>query len=164
MTLFPSVQKRAQAEIDRVIGSGRLPKFNDRSDLPYLHAAMLETLRWNTVLPNGVPHASRADDVYNGYFIPKGTTIIANVWGFSRDSKYYPNPSMFDPERYLKQSPELDPREYAFGFGRRICPGKDLAFEELWILFASMLWAFDIVEGEDEPAPQADVDRFTFGF
>ncbi|KAG8959387.1 hypothetical protein FRC00_001670, partial [Tulasnella sp. 408] len=71
--------KKAQAEIDRVIGSGRLPKFNDRSDLPYLHAAMLETLRWNTVLPNGVPHASRTEDVYNGYFIPKGTTIIANV-------------------------------------------------------------------------------------
>ncbi|KAG8901310.1 hypothetical protein FRC00_007957, partial [Tulasnella sp. 408] len=174
MILSPSVQKKAQDEIDRVIGSTRLPTFEDQSDLPFLNAVVLETLRWNPVVSFGVPHVSRKDDVYEGYFIPKGTTVIPNAWwvrpmkrqvveGFSRDTKHYTNPSIFDPERHLKQPPELDPREFVFGFGRRICPGKDLAFQEVWILAASILWAFKIVGEEDVLACLADVDRFTFG-
>lgn len=70
---------------------------------------------------------------------------------------------MFDPERYIKQTPELDPREYAFGYGRRICPGKDLAFAKVWILAASVLWAFEIVGVDDSLKSLADVDRFSFG-
>ncbi|KAG8930436.1 hypothetical protein FRC01_002768 [Tulasnella sp. 417] len=152
MTMCPAVQKKAQAEIDRV----------DQSDSPYLHAAVLETLRWNPTVSFGLPHVSRKDDVYNGYFIPKGTTVMANAWGFTRNPKHYTNPSTFDPERYLKQSPELDPLEYVFGYGRRICPGKDLAFQEVWILAASVLWAFNVVGVEDELASLADSDRFSF--
>ncbi|KIO27615.1 hypothetical protein M407DRAFT_62840, partial [Tulasnella calospora MUT 4182] len=144
MVLFPSVQEKAQAEIDRVVGSGRFPTFNDQTDLPFLHAVILETLRWNPVASFGVPHVSRQDDVYDGYFIPKGTSVMANAWGFSRSSKYYTNPSMFDPERYLKQPSELDPREFVFGYGGRICPGKDLAFHDIWILAVSVLWAFKL--------------------
>ncbi|KIO27614.1 hypothetical protein M407DRAFT_72949 [Tulasnella calospora MUT 4182] len=163
MTLFPSVQENVQAEIDKVVGSSRFPTFKDQSDLPYLHAVILETLRWNPVVSFGIPHASREDDVYNGYFIPKGTTIIANAWGFSRNEKHYTNPSNFDPERYLKQPPELDPREFVFGYGRRICPGKDLAYQKIWILAATILWALRLVEEEGEdPACLADGDRFSF--
>ncbi|KIO33205.1 hypothetical protein M407DRAFT_18058 [Tulasnella calospora MUT 4182] len=163
MILFPAVQKKAQAEIDRVAGSSRMPTFQDQPDLPFLHAVTLETLRWNPAVTSGLPHVSRKDDVYDGYFIPKGTTVLANAWGFTRNSRYYTNPSTFDPERYLKQPPELDPREFVFGYGRRICPGKDLAFQEVWILAASVLWAFDIVGVEDELASLADEDRFSFG-
>ncbi|KAG8930435.1 hypothetical protein FRC01_002767 [Tulasnella sp. 417] len=163
MTLFPSVQKKAQAEIDRVIGLGRLPAFKDQQDLPYVYAVVLETLRWNPVVSTGVPRVSRKDDTYGGYFIPKGTTVIANAWGFSRNTNYYTNPSTFDPERFLKQTPELDPREFAFGYGRRLCPGQDLAFAKVWILVASTLWAFNVVGTEDESKPFSDVDQFTFG-
>ncbi|KAG8912436.1 hypothetical protein FRC00_004509 [Tulasnella sp. 408] len=80
MTLFQSVQEKAQAEIDRVVGSGRPPTFGDQADLPYLHTVILETLRWNPVATSGLPHASSKDDVYEGYFIPKGTTVMANAW------------------------------------------------------------------------------------
>ncbi|KIO27708.1 hypothetical protein M407DRAFT_23023 [Tulasnella calospora MUT 4182] len=163
MTLFPSVQEKARAEIDRVVGSARFPSFKDQPDLPFLHAVVLETLRWNPVAAFGLPHVSREDAVYDGYFIPKGTCVFANAWGFTRDSEYYTNPSMFDPERYLKQPPELDPREFVFGYGPRICPGKDLAFQNVWILAASVLWAFNIVGGEGRPASLADVDLFSFG-
>ncbi|KIO24838.1 hypothetical protein M407DRAFT_39782, partial [Tulasnella calospora MUT 4182] len=144
MTLFPSVQERARAEIDRVVGLGRFPAFSDQPDLPYLHAVVLETMRWSPVASFGIPHASSTDDVYDGYFIPKGTTVIVNAWGISRNSKYYTNPTIFDPERHLKQTPELDPREFGFGYGRRVCPGKDLAFQEVWIFAASILWAFEL--------------------
>ncbi|KAG8913312.1 hypothetical protein FRC01_004603 [Tulasnella sp. 417] len=118
--------------------------------------------RYDSV-PVGVPHASTQDDIYDGYFIPKGTTVIANAWAITRNPKYYSNPSAFDPERYLKPSPELDPREYIFGYGRRICPGKDLASQNTWTLIASTLWAFKLVAVEDESVNLADEDLFTLG-
>ena len=74
------MQKRAQGEIDRVIGRERLPGFSDRSRLPYVDAMCKELLRWRLVLPLGVAHATTEDDVYKGYFIPKGTTVLPNTW------------------------------------------------------------------------------------
>lgn len=68
----PDVQTHAQAEIDRVVGRNRLPDFSDRDDLPYVNAVCREVLRWKVVLPLGVTHAVLRDDVYEGYFIPKG--------------------------------------------------------------------------------------------
>jgi cytochrome P450 len=80
LLLYPDVQKRAQAEIDRVIGRGRLPGFSDRPNLPYIDGICKELLRWRLVLPLGVAHATTEDDVYCGYFIPKGTTVLPNTW------------------------------------------------------------------------------------
>ncbi|KAF9002175.1 cytochrome P450, partial [Cyathus striatus] len=79
MVLFPEVQRKAQQEIDRVVGKNRLPELGDRSSLPYVEAVMQEVLRWNTVAPSGIPHCSIEDDVYNGMFIPKGTVVIYNA-------------------------------------------------------------------------------------
>ncbi|OAX34805.1 cytochrome P450 [Rhizopogon vinicolor AM-OR11-026] len=73
MILHPEVQAKAQADIDRVVGKDRLPDFNDRPTLPYVEAVLRETLRWHPVLPFGVPHATTTSDIYNGYFIPKGS-------------------------------------------------------------------------------------------
>lgn len=68
----PLVLQRAQAEIDRVVGKERLPELNDRPYLPYLEAIYREVMRWSPVTPFALPHLSHNDDVYNGYFIPKG--------------------------------------------------------------------------------------------
>jgi cytochrome P450 len=54
MTLFPDVQKKAQAEIDAVVGTDRLPSFADRDSLPYIEALVKEALRWNVVVPIGM--------------------------------------------------------------------------------------------------------------
>lgn len=80
MMLYPEVQRKAQEEIDRVIGIGRLPGPADREKLPYVEAVVKETLRWHPVAPMGLPHASTEDDVYQGYFIPKNSLLFANVW------------------------------------------------------------------------------------
>lgn len=53
MTLFPEVQKKAQREIDAVIGNDRLPCIADRDELPYVNAVCTEILRWNPTLPLG---------------------------------------------------------------------------------------------------------------
>jgi hypothetical protein len=72
MALYPSVQKRIQDEIDRVVGTDRLPSYEDRPSLPIVEAVVRETLRWRPVAPLAVPHTTVKDDVYKGYYIPKG--------------------------------------------------------------------------------------------
>ena len=80
MALYPDVQQKAQAELDTVVGSARLPEFADRASLPYLNAMVKELARWNVVLPLALAHAALEDDDYNGYHIPKGSVILANAW------------------------------------------------------------------------------------
>lgn len=80
MALFPEVQRKAQEEIDTVIGTDRLPQYGDREQLPYINTLVKETLRWHPVVPMNVAHTSTEDDVCEGYFIPKGSSILANIW------------------------------------------------------------------------------------
>ena len=76
MAMYPDVQKKAQQELDTLVGSQRVPETGDLSDLVYIQAILLETLRWKPIGPLGVSHAVTQDDEYDGYFIPKGTVII----------------------------------------------------------------------------------------
>ena len=127
MALNPLVQKKAQEEIDRVIGTDRLPTFADRDDLPYVNAVVKEVLRWHPVVPMGLPHVVAEDDLYAGYYIPKGSMLLANIHGFMHDPATFKNPEVFNPDRFLGPNPETDPHTLCFGFGRRICPGRKLA-------------------------------------
>jgi cytochrome P450 len=80
MAQYPEIQVKAQNEIDLVVGSDRLPAFSDRDQLPYVNAVINETLRYSPNGPIGLPHTCRTDDIYNGYFIPKGSHVFANIW------------------------------------------------------------------------------------
>ncbi|KDQ62047.1 hypothetical protein JAAARDRAFT_148681 [Jaapia argillacea MUCL 33604] len=149
MMLFPDVQKKAQAEIDAVIGSDRLPSFEDRESLPYMESLLKEVFRWQPVAPLGLPHVATEDDVYEGYTIPKGSLVLANLWKFLHDPKTYVNPMEFNPDRYLGKQPEQDPRLYCFGYGRRICPGINLANASVFITCAMTLAVFNITKPVD---------------
>ncbi len=72
MAKHVDVQRKAQEEIDRVIGSNRLPNHSDRPYLPYIEAIYREALRYSQPLGIGAPHALTEDDTYKGYFLPKG--------------------------------------------------------------------------------------------
>ncbi|KAI5121901.1 hypothetical protein M0805_000230, partial [Coniferiporia weirii] len=147
MVLYPDVQRRAQEELNRVVGKDNLPTMEDKKNLPYINAICSESLRWQPVLPFGLAHCATEDDVYNGYLIPAGTTMLPNVWAMQRDPKEYPEPEKFIPERWLpsdgKKEP-LDVRKTAFGFGRRICSGRHFAENTIFIAVASILAAFNI--------------------
>ncbi|KAJ6537204.1 OrdA protein, partial [Mycena vulgaris] len=145
MVLTPDVQRKAQEEIDSVIGGGRLPVYSDRDQLPYVSAVVTELYRWHSIAPLGVPHAALEDTVVNGHLIPKGSIIIANLWNMLNDPATYPSPSTFDPTRYPAQR---DPRSLCFGFGRRVCPGKELAEASLFVCVAMTLAVFDIGAGK----------------
>ncbi|KAE8164000.1 cytochrome P450 [Aspergillus tamarii] len=149
MALFPEVQRKAQAEIDRVVGPDRLPSFQDRESLPYINAMVKEILRWHPVLPMGTAHASVKDDMYEGYSFPKGTLMVPNVWAFTHDPNTYPDPHVFKPERFLSyegHDPEANPYYLVFGFGRRVCPGRTLADANLYISIAQSVAAFTIAK------------------
>ncbi|KAF8531880.1 cytochrome P450 [Gautieria morchelliformis] len=79
MMTYPHVQGRAQKELDLVIGRDRIPQFEDRFELPYLSALIMETLRWKAVSPLGIPHCTTENDEYRNTFIPKATVVIANI-------------------------------------------------------------------------------------
>jgi cytochrome P450 len=80
MASNPRVQQAGQAEVDRITGGHRFPNFSDRPDMPYVDAIVREVFRCGLVLPLNFPHVSTADDIYNGYFIPKGSMVISNIW------------------------------------------------------------------------------------
>ncbi|KAF9456739.1 cytochrome P450 [Collybia nuda] len=166
MMLYPECQAKAQAEIDTVVGSGRLPDFDDRESLPYIECVLQETLRWNNVLPLGVPHCSLEDDIYNGMFIPKGSIVIANTRGMALNENTYSDPHTFNPSRYLsKPIGKGEPYPIAhFGFGRRVCPGRYFAEDSLWITIVSILATLHISKALDESGKEITPElKFTSG-
>ncbi|KAF8893737.1 cytochrome P450 [Mucidula mucida] len=163
MLLNPDVQKKAQAEIDDVVGGDRLPTFNDREHLPYVNAVVTELLRWHNVAPLGVPHRALEDGVISGYFVPKGSIIITNLWQMLHDPEVYPDPMHFDPTRHLGKEVQRDPRHACFGFGRRVCPGLHLAEASVYILVAMSLAVFDVSPVIEDGVPVLPTHENTDG-
>ncbi|KAG5338879.1 hypothetical protein C0989_005681 [Termitomyces sp. Mn162] len=120
MLLNPAAQRKAQDEIDSVVSRKRLPDFSDRPNLPYVEAIYREIMRWHPVAPLGLAHSTSADDVYNGYFIPKGTMVLANIWSMTHDESRYPEPDLVKPGRFFDENGDLNTDDdiIAFGFGR----------------------------------------------
>jgi cytochrome P450 len=145
MALHPDVQRKAHAELDAVLDGTHLPTFDDENELPYVGAIVKEVFRWHPVVPLGdfpahetfdicqlilfvaIPHRLTEDDVYEGYLIPAGSTVIGNAWAILHDPEFFPNPESFHPERFLKSGDSNRFPDVAFGFGRRICPGQHMA-------------------------------------
>ena len=88
--MHPDYQKAAQEELDTIVGPDRLPEFADYDKLPYVRAFIKELIRWHIVTPLGLPHATVADDEYNGYFIPAGTMVSVNIWCARPCRVYHP--------------------------------------------------------------------------
>ncbi|EJD40438.1 cytochrome P450 [Auricularia subglabra TFB-10046 SS5] len=158
MALHPEVQLRAQREIDSVTHGGCLPGYADRGTLPYVLALIKEVHRWHPVGPMGIPHCAAAEDEYKGYTIPRGAIVFANVWSILHDPNKYPDPASFNPERYLVTSPSgvngsteinEDPTKYAFGFGTRQCPGRNLAQSTLFLTVVKILATCTISDAVD---------------
>ncbi|KAG8916570.1 hypothetical protein FRC00_014676, partial [Tulasnella sp. 408] len=81
MTLHPAIQAKARSEIDGMIGSKRFPSIEDKGfeKMPYLEATLMECMRWNPPVSSVLPHLPIRDDIFQGYFIPKGTAVVGNA-------------------------------------------------------------------------------------
>ncbi|KAG8797738.1 hypothetical protein FRC17_007658, partial [Serendipita sp. 399] len=158
--LHPHVQRKIHEELDSVLPPGHFPTFADLDSMRYLKAVWNETLRVSPPVPGALPHVNSTDDVWNGYFFPKGTIIVANVGDLLRDPrKWGEDADEFKPERFL---PEYNPRtsenpsveSIVFGFGRRVCPGRHLAERNGMMFAAAMLSAYEVLPPIGEAAPE----------
>ncbi|KAH6985114.1 cytochrome P450 [Ilyonectria destructans] len=169
MMLFPDVQRKAQQEIDSVVGTERIPSIDDFEHLPYIRQTVKEALRWlPTSISGAIPHAALADDEIDGFTIPAGTTIVLAVWSVNNDPKLFPDPRRFDPSRHdaslslgeAAAAADFKHRDnWTFGAGRRICPGIHVAERTLFLAVVRLLWAFQIDKARGPDGEQIQVDR-----
>ncbi|TFK66957.1 cytochrome P450 [Pluteus cervinus] len=161
MPSHPEIQAKAHEELDRVMGRETWPTAEDEHKLPYLRAIIKEIERVHSPFLIATPHYSTEDFVYNGYYIPKDTAVILNTYTLHHNEERYPNATKFSPERYIddklraSESAKLgDPMQrdhWAFGAGRRFCPGVVVAEHELWLAISRLLWCFKIEALPNEP-------------
>ncbi|QRW13236.1 cytochrome P450 family protein [Ceratobasidium sp. AG-Ba] len=149
MSIYPEIAARVQTEIDAQVGRDRLPNLQDREVLPYTDAVLQEVMRCSPVAPLGLEHCTSEDIEIRGYTIKKGTTIEANIWALMHESSSYPDPHTFNPDRFLKQKPDPDPRRFFFGFGRRVCPGQHVANNGAFTMCAAFMSVFNINAGKE---------------
>lgn len=160
----PHIRKKIHAEIDTVLGSSGKALFTEREKLPYCHAAIKECLRFRTVVPLLVPHAVHEDVNYNGYIIPKGSTVLPNIYAVHSNPEYWDKPEVFNPDRFINDKGMVETNKYfmPFGIGPRLCLGRALAEMEFFIIFVTILQHYDVVpdhqSGNDKPWIFDDVD------
>ncbi|THH19556.1 hypothetical protein EW146_g1637 [Bondarzewia mesenterica] len=148
MVLHPEIQRRAQAEIDAVVGPDRLPAFNDRPSLPYVDYILQETLR--QVAPSIFVSLDSSPAIQMGARLANRSFVYANARAMCHDESTYKDPAAFNPMRFAPTSEggNGEPLPVGqFGFGRRhaaICPGRHLADASLWIVMATMLATLSI--------------------
>ncbi|KAF8761884.1 cytochrome P450 [Rhizoctonia solani] len=166
MVTHPDVQIKAQQELDDVLGFETLPTIADRERLPYIQNIINELFRWQPVFPTGIPHMCWQDDIYRGYNIDKGTVVqhvvrmqparsastvlypelMHALRAMSRDERFYEDPEVFNPDRYLDPNVPIIPM---FGWGRRRCPGMYFAEPSLFVRIASILATLTLSKKKD---------------
>ncbi|XP_030521471.1 cytochrome P450 CYP82D47-like [Rhodamnia argentea] len=155
------VLKKTQEILEAQIGKQRHVKESDISNLTYLHAIVKETLRLHPPGPLGGPHISTEDCIINGHYVPKGTRLIFNIWKIHTDSRSWPEPMKFRPERFLNSQKDVDVKglnfEYLpFGGGRRACPGMSFALQSTHSMLARFLHAFEVSTPNNLPVDMSE--------
>ncbi|XP_003254309.1 vitamin D 25-hydroxylase [Nomascus leucogenys] len=146
MALYPNIQGQVQKEIDLIMGPNGKPSWDDKCKMPYTEAVLHEVLRFCNIVPLGIFHATSEDAVVRGYSIPKGTTVITNLYSVHFDEKYWRDPEVFHPERFLDSSGYFAKKEalVPFSLGRRHCLGEQLARMEMFLFFTALLQRFHL--------------------
>lgn len=143
---YPEEQKLVQEELDSVVGQERLPSWIDRHKLPYLEAFIQELYRHNMPFNISTHYCNFKETTLRGYRIPKRTIVIANQWTVNNDHALYPEPSKFDPKRFVDKNGKKIKTEgpHPFGIGKRSCIGESLAQMEVLIFIAAILQNFTL--------------------
>nr|QRV61378.1 F3'H [Litchi chinensis] len=146
----PKILAQAQKELDSVVGPNRLVTDMDLPHLTYFHAVIKETFRLHPSTPLSLPRMASESCEINGYHIPKGSTLLVNVWAIARDPNEWAEPLEFRPERFLPggEKPNVDVKGndfevIPFGAGRRICAGMSLGLRMVQLLTATLIHAFN---------------------
>uniref|UniRef100_A0AC34FKM9 Cytochrome P450 n=1 Tax=Panagrolaimus sp. ES5 TaxID=591445 RepID=A0AC34FKM9_9BILA len=158
----PEAQKRLHSELDKVIGSDRVITLDDKMNLPFVNAIVAETQRLCNLVPTNVPHRVTQDQNFHGFTIKEDTIAIPQISAVLYDSKFFPEPHKFKPERFIdaagkfQTKPELIP----FSLGKRACLGEGLARLELYLFAANLFNHFEI---SSIPSNPPDLTRILGG-
>lgn len=132
----------------------RRPSVRDRASLPYIEACLYETLRRASAFSLTIPHSTLCDTQVGGYDIPKETIVFPNMFALHMNPKYWENPEMFDPHRFISNDGNLETKVdgwLPFSAGLRTCLGEALAKSEMVTMCAYLLQRFEfrLPEGVD---------------
>ncbi|XP_038621280.1 vitamin D 25-hydroxylase, partial [Tachyglossus aculeatus] len=146
MALYPNIQGQVQKEIDQWVGPNRAPTLEDKPQMPYTEAVLHEVLRFCNIVPLGIFHATSKDTAIRGYSIPQGTMVITNLYSVHFDEKYWRDPDVFYPERFLDSRGQFVKNEalIPFSLGKRHCLGEQLARMEMFLFFTGLLQQFHL--------------------
>ncbi|KAL5820335.1 hypothetical protein ACOSQ3_022217 [Xanthoceras sorbifolium] len=142
----PRVMKKVQEELENVVGLDRMVEESDLDNLEYLHMVIKESMRLHPVAPLLLPHESMEDCTVNGFYIPKKSRVIINVWAIGRDPSAWNDPEKFFPERFEGSNIDLRGHDFQllpFGAGRRGCPGLQLGLTLVRLMLAQIIHCFD---------------------
>ncbi|CAL1272969.1 unnamed protein product [Larinioides sclopetarius] len=142
------IQEKVHKELMEVIGKDGRARYDERNKIPYTFAVLMEAQRYASNVPLSTTRRANQDIHINGYVIPKGSEITANLWALHHDPAYWDEPEHFRPERFLtdggaklvKHTPSYAP----FSIGRRNCPGETIAWMEILFYFSETLKNFEI--------------------
>ncbi|KAK4270182.1 hypothetical protein QN277_023256 [Acacia crassicarpa] len=146
----PHVLKKAQHELDTIVGTHKWVQESDIKDLQYLHAIIKETFRLYPPAPLTGIREAMEDCFVGGYYVPKGTRLFINIWKLQRDPEVWSKPNEFLPERFMEDDhKDLDFKgqnfEYIpFSSGRRSCPGATFGLQVVSLTLARLLQGFDL--------------------
>jgi cytochrome P450 family 2 subfamily J len=130
----------------QVVGKSRFPSLSDKDDMPYTSAVLLETLRVGSLAYLAIPHQALEEIKIGQYTIPKGSTVISSLYNAMQDEKYFKNPEIFNPSRFIDENGKFvhDEHVIPFGLGKRYCLGQSLAEKEFFIFFTGLLQQFEV--------------------
>lgn len=144
----PECLARIQAELDEVVGRGRLPTLDDRVHLSYTEATLREIMRLETIAPSAIGHRALRDATLEGYDVKEDTSVLVTLYAFHRDPNYWgEDADKFRPERFLDDSGKLSlklDQSLPFGHAGRLCAGETFARNTLFLLVTAFLQNFNI--------------------
>lgn len=149
LSCHPAVQQTAQAELDKVCGKGASVTWDQRDQLPYTMAVMKEIQRYADIAPTGLMHKAVCDVTLGGFNLPAGTLVMANYTSAHRSPEFWSRPEDFYPEHFIDpETGKLLANKDGFmpyGLGERICPGKELADMEMFLILANLLASYSLL-------------------
>ena len=141
-----TVLVKAKAELNQVIGKGKIVEESDISKLAYLRCIVKETLRLHPPVPFLIPRKVEDEVELCGYTLPKNSQVLVNAWAIGRDHTLWRNPLLFEPERFMDSEVDVYGHDYElipFGAGRRTCPGLPLAMSMVPVMLGSHINCFE---------------------
>ena len=165
---WPTYQEQIYNEIIKAVGSDRYPDLNDRSSLPFYQGFINEVLRFSSMAPVGIPHKTTEDTSIEGKNIPKDTQVLFNMWHFHHDERYWDDPNIFNPQRWMDEI-----RQFQLVITKVFCrfqPEEGYVLENRWqkqkcfLFLTRLIKDFKIIPNPDEPLPSIEAKSGLTGF